>query len=233
MSVLWILLGILVFLCALILIPVSIKIGYDTEITLSLGAFGLYFPLHPKRKKKPRPLTRKQYDRLRERDAARAEKKRLAAMEKAKKKQDAKAKKQTKAENKTSSAEMEDEPGTMKILLRIVGEVLDTFFGKLRVKIARLCITVGGPDAAKTAISYGIVSQSVAYLLELLANKTKFSRKKNTLVSVTPDFLARKTTADLLIVFQLRLVDLIATGIVLLIRFIKEKSASLPKNTNH
>ena len=58
MSVLWILLGILAFLCALILIPVSIKIGYDTEITLSLGAFGLYFPLHPKRKKKPRPLGR-------------------------------------------------------------------------------------------------------------------------------------------------------------------------------
>ncbi len=233
MTGLWIFLGILAFLCALILIPVSIKIGYDTEVTLSVGAFGIYLPLYPKKKKKPKLLSRKKYLRLLQKDEERAEKKRLAAQEKAKKKRDAKEAKKAEAEKKLPPSEMEDEPSVMKILLRIVGGVLDHFFGRLRVKIARLRITVGGPDAAKTAITYGIVSQSVAYLMELIVNKTKFSRKKNTYVSVTPDFLSRKTTADLLIVFQLSLLDLIATGLVLLVRFIKEKTAGTPKKYNH
>jgi len=81
MTGLWIFLGILAFLCALLLIPVSIKIGYDTEVTLSLGAFGIYFPLYPKKKKKPKLLSRKKYLRLRQKDEERAEKKRLAAQE--------------------------------------------------------------------------------------------------------------------------------------------------------
>ncbi|MBQ7940063.1 MAG: DUF2953 domain-containing protein [Clostridia bacterium] len=229
MIFLWILLGILLFLCALILLPVSIKIGYDTEVTLSLGAFGIYFPLYPKKKKKPKLLSRKKYLRLRQKDEERAERKRLAAQDKAKKKQNAKAAKKAEAEKKLPPSEMEDEPSVMKILLRIVAGVLDTFFGKLRVKIARVHIVVGGPDAAKTAITYGIVSQGVAYLMELISCKTKMSREDNTSVSVVPDFLAKTTTADLLILFRLRLIDLLSTGIVFFIRFMKEKTASAPK----
>ena len=117
----------------------------------------------------------------------------------------------------------------MSLILRIVGGVLDTFFGKLRVKIARVNIVVGGPDAAKTALTYGIVSQGVAYLMEQIATKTKMTRARNTYVSVVPDFLASKTTADLLIIFRLRLIDLLSTGIVFFIRFMKEKTASSPK----
>ena len=124
---------------------------------------------------------------------------------------------------------MKDEPSAIRIVLRIVSGVLDTFFGKLRVKIARVNIVVGGPDAAKTALTYGIVSQGVAYLMELISYKTKMTRARNTYVSVVPDFLAKTTTADLLIIFRLRLIDLLSTGIVFFIRFMKEKTASAPK----
>ena len=162
-------------------------------------------------------------------DAERTEKKRLADQKKAQKKKDAVKAKQAEKEQKAKDTEMADEPSTMSLILRIVGGVLDTFFGKLRVKIARVHIVVGGPDAAKTALTYGIVSQGVAYLMELIATKTRMTRAKNTYVSVVPDFLASKTTADLLIIFRLRLIDLLSTRIVFFIRFMKEKTASSPK----
>lgn len=229
MIALWIVLGILLFLCALILIPVSIKIGYKEEVTLSVGVPGIYFPILPKKEKKAKPLSKKKYEKLLLKDAERAEKKRLADQKKAQKKKDTDKAKQAEKEQKANDAEMADEPSTMSLILRIVGGVLDTFFGKLRVKIARVNIVVGGPDAAKTALTYGIVSQGVAYLMELIATKTKMARAKNTYVSVVPDFLAQKTTADLLIIFRLRLIDLLSTGIVFFIRFMKEKTASSPK----
>ena len=229
MIALWIVLGILLFLCALILIPVSIKIGYKEEVTLSVGVPGIYFPILPKKEKKVKPLSKKKYEKLLLKDAERAEKKRLADQKKAQKKKDTDKAKQAEKEQKANHAEMADEPSTISLVLRIVGGVLDTFFGKLRVKIARVNIVVGGPDAAKTALTYGIVSQGVAYLMELIATKTKMTRAKNTYVSVVPDFLAQKTTADLLIIFRLRLIDLLSTGIVFFIRFMKEKTASSPK----
>ena len=229
MIALWIVLGILLFLCALILIPVSIKIGYKEDVTLSVGVPGIYFPILPKKEKKAKPLSKKKYEKLLLKDAEQAEKKRLADQKKAQKKKDAAKAKQAEKEQKAKDAEMADEPSTMSLILRIVGGVLDTFFGKLRVKIARVNIVVGGPDAAKTALTYGIVSQGVAYLMELIATKTKMTRARNTCVSVVPDFLASKTTADLLIIFRLRLIDLLSTGIVFFIRFMKEKTASSPK----
>lgn len=229
MIALWIVLGILLFLCALILIPVSIKIGYKEDVTLSVGVPGIYFPILPKKEKKAKPLSKKKYEKLLLKDAERAEKKRLADQKKAQKKKDAAKAKQAEKEQKAKDAEMADEPSTMSLILRIVGGVLDTFFGKLRVKIARVNIVVGCPDAAKTALTYGIVSQGVAYLMELIATKTKMTRARNTYVSVVPDFLASKTTADLLIIFRLRLIDLLSTGIVFFIRFMKEKTASSPK----
>ena len=229
MIALWIVLGILLFLCALILIPVSIKIGYKENVTLSVGVPGIYFPILPKKEKKAKPLSKKKYEKLLLKDAEQAEKKRLANQKKAQKKKDAAKAKQAEKKQKAKDAEMADEPSTMSLILRIVGGVLDTFFGKLRVKIARVNIVVGGPDAAKTALTYGIVSQGVAYLMELIATKTKMTRARNTYVSVVPDFLASKTTADLLIIFRLRLIDLLSTGIVFFIRFMKEKTASSPK----
>ena len=229
MIALWIVLGILLFLCALILIPVSIKIGYKEDVTLSVGVPGIYFPILPKKEKKAKPLSKKKYEKLLLKDAERTEKKRLADQKKAQKKKDAVKAKQAEKEQKAKDTEMADEPSTMSLILRIVGGVLDTFFGKLRVKIARVHIVVGGPDAAKTALTYGIVSQGVAYLMEQIATKTRMTRAKNTYVSVVPDFLASKSTADLLIIFRLRLIDLLSTGIVFFIRFMKEKTASSPK----
>ena len=226
---LWILLGILLFLCVLFLIPLSIKIAYTDTVSVAVGVPGIYYSIFPKKGKKTKPLSKRKYEKLLLKDSERAEKKRLAEEKKAQKKKDSKKAKQAEKEKKADNETTADEPSAISLVLRIVGDILNTFFGKLQVKIARVHIVVGGTDAAKTALTYGVVAQGVAYLMELLATKTKMSRKDDTSVSVVPDFLAQKTTADLLIVFRLRLIDLLSTGIVFLIRFIKEKTASSPK----
>ena len=111
----------------------------------------------------------------------------------------------------------------ISILLSIVGDILEKFFGTLGVEVVRIRITVGGPDAAATAITYGIVSQGVAYLLELLSLKTAFRRKNNEEVFITTDYLSRETTADVSIVFTLRLWNFIRIACRFIIRFIQEK----------
>ena len=50
--VLWVLLGILLFLLALILIPVSIKIAYTDKVSVAVGVPGIYYSIFPKKEKK-------------------------------------------------------------------------------------------------------------------------------------------------------------------------------------
>ena len=230
---LWILLALAALLLFLLLLPLSVRIGYDGEVTLSAGALGIYLPILPKRRKQPRlgRFSVKNYEKLLAAERRRKEKKRIAAEKKAaKKRSDSEQAKKDKSK-RLPPAEVTDEPSMIRVLLRIAGDVLDRFFGRLRVKILRLHITIGGADAAKTALTYGIVSQGVAYLLELIRQKTKSSPVRENSVSVTADFLAAKTTADIEIRFQLRLFDLIAVGVSALTLFLKEKSAGTQRVT--
>jgi len=226
-----ILLGVLLFLLLLCLIPVYVCIVYDGEVTLGVRALGIRIPILPKKKKKIhlRRFSAARVRRLREQE-------RLERLKKLKKKQEAAKKKKAAAEQKKKEKqkqlpppEVSDEPGTIRILLRIVGDVLDTFFGRLRVKMLRLRITVGASDAAKTAIMYGIVSQGVACLMELVAQKTRYRRVKCAEVEVVPDYLAQKTTADVDLRFGLSLADLIVTGVKLGVRFLREKYPVRPR----
>ena len=231
MTWLWILLGILGFFVLLFLLPISIRIGYDGEVTLAAGLPGLYFPILPKKPKKvnPNDFTLKKYRKLLAKDRLAKERKKQKELEKSrKKKADSQIKKQEKSK-KLPPEEPSEEPSVIRLLLPSVGGVLDTFAGKLRIKVLRMNITVGGSDAAQTGMMYGVISQGVAYLMELITQKTKFRRARHTYISVVPDFLLAKTTADITIIFRLRMVDLFSTGIAFLIRFLKQKASQTPK----
>ena len=128
--VLWILLGILLFLLALILIPVSIKIGYTDKVTLAVGVPEIYYPILPKKEKKTKPLSKKKYEKLLLKDAERAEKKRLSEEEKVRKKKNSAQAKQAEKEKQQSDSGATDETSAISLVLRIVGDILDTFFGK-------------------------------------------------------------------------------------------------------
>ncbi|MBQ4137277.1 MAG: DUF2953 domain-containing protein, partial [Clostridia bacterium] len=58
-------------------------------------------------------------------------------------------------------------------------------------------ITVVNEDPANTAVRYGAVVQTVAYITEILKRNTDFSLSKNALVCVDPDFVTQKSRADI------------------------------------
>jgi len=228
----WIPLGILIFLVVLFALPISIRIGYSSEVSLAAGAFGIYFPILPKKKKKVNlnRFSLKKYRKLLENERAAREKKKQKSLEKARKKKSESQAKKIEKGKKLPPAEPKDEPSVISLIMPVIGGVLDTFAGKLRIKVLHLQITVGGSDAAQIGMMYGIISQGVAYLLELLSHKTKFRRSHKAVVNVVPDFLLSKTKADIRIIFRLRIWDLVTTGIHFLIRFLKEKASRTPDN---
>lgn len=82
-------------------------------------------------------------------------------------------------------------------ILEIVKDFTSRFIGHVRVRCARIIITVGNEDPAKTAVRYGAVVQTVAYITEILKRNTDFSLSRNALVCVEPDFITQKSRADI------------------------------------
>lgn len=230
MTWLWILIAIFSFILLLFLLPVSIRIGFRDTLTLSVGVPGLLFTVLPKKTKKVRlrQFSRKRYQKRIDKDRLTDAKKKQRQLEKKRQKKAAAHDASGEKGKKLPPQPPGDEPSILSCIFPIVGDVLDTFAGKLRVRILQLQITVGGSDAAHIAIMYGIISQGVAYLMEILAQKTRFHRVHNTYISVLPDFLLDKTTADIQIEFRLRAIDLLSTGLTFLIQFLKQKSAQTP-----
>ena len=91
-------------------------------------------------------------------------------------------------------------------IIRIVKNILDSFFKNharnLTVRAARLNISVGASDAATTAILYGVVSQGVAYILELLDNLNDLKPIKKSDINIYPDYTSEKTSADIKFIFS-------------------------------
>lgn len=78
----------------------------------------------------------------------------------------------------------------------IINAFASKFFGHVRVRLAHIVIRVGTDDPAKTAVRYGLVIQSVAYITEILKRKTKFTTEKNAVIDISPDFISDKTVGE-------------------------------------
>ena len=59
-------------------------------------------------------------------------------------------------------------------------------------------------DAASTAILYGVVIQSVAYIIEILNSTTNLKGLKRADIAVNADYLSESTSVDMKFVFSLR-----------------------------
>ena len=101
---------------------------------------------------------------------------------------------------------------------------MSRFAKHLRVRVARLHISVATGDAAKTAITYGMISQSASYIAALLDSTGTLRYPARSDVDIHADYLSEKTAADIEIGFSLcvwQLFDiLIRTGIT----FIKQET---------
>ncbi len=193
MLALKIILGILLFLVLLLLLRVKISVISDGgDAKLLLRIMGLPIKLFPRKQKKQK-IRMSDYT---PRGLRRAQKKKdKKALREAKKK-----KTQEPSDEEVEKAPLSE---TVSAVTTLAKKIISKFFRHLRIDVARIRISVGTPDAAKTAILYGAVCQGVAYLTEVLQNVTNVKKTKKTEVSVSADFVSGKTQADIDISFSL------------------------------
>lgn len=217
MTALMIIAAVFLFVFLLLMTCAKVRIISDGEITLKVGAGPVMIKLMPKKAKKQKikGYTQKKYLALVE--AHRAELKR----------------KSDEKEREKSSPKEKKEKGsignTVSFVIKVL-ERLDTYTGRLRAKITRLHVTVGGSDAAGAAVTYGIVSQSVSYLIEILDCKTRLKIADPDDMSVKCDFTAEGISFILDLTVKLRILDALRTGVDVL--FIKLKHDSENANNN-
>ena len=145
-----------------------------------------------------------------------AKKKRKAALKAAAKK------KGTTEGIETAKLGIKDNIGLVLTLLK---KLVSIFRTRLHIKLARLNITVSGKDAASTAIMYGVISQTAGYIIEFLNNTENFKMTNEEQVSVTADFLGKKTKVDIKISIRLGIKNLLSLAIL----FFTERSSRLSK----
>ncbi len=220
---------IVLFFAVLFSLNLKLEIRMLDTLVVRGGLGPLMLTLSPKKKKTvdPRDFTYKKHQK-------RLEKERKQAIRKAErrwKKDEAKAAKKAEAERIKADAEnaLEDVDkkkfplGFILALIKFVFRELRVFIGYFRTEIKVLHVTVGGEDAAEVGKTYGYLSQSVAYLLEILKCNTRMKKLKAESVSVNADFLLPKTTYRIHIKLRLSLWSIFKVGCHALGWFIGQK----------
>lgn len=201
----------------------TLTLKYRDDIEVILKILFIKIKIAPAKKKRvnPNDYTPEKFRRM-------MKKKRKKELKKWQKKQRKKLKKQQKKEREQAEAAESVQTKKKRSLtdnLLLIKSLLDTlprrFLNHLRVKLTRIIVTVASDDAAKTAVMYGLASQTVAYIVAFLDHMTKLRYAPDAEVSVNADFLAEKPSADVEISFSLHvwhLFDLLFAAAVTLIK---------------
>lgn len=198
----WILAIILLLLVLLLLVRLRFDITCTEEVTLRLRILGIPIPLYPAAPKKVRVSKfRRGYPKEKE----------------AKKPAERKAKAPAKPAKKIPLGEKID------IVLALVKKLCKKLCRHLRLDVSHIVITIGADDAASAAITYGIVSQSVAYLLAFLDAHLNIRKKRRGEIAVRCDFTAAGTTCDIRITASLAVWQLLDIGVSLAYNYFKGK----------
>ncbi len=213
--------AVILFFVLVFTVHAFITVDIAEDVALSVRVLFLRIKILPSKEKK---YNIKNYSlkKIRKRDAKTAKKAEKAALNKKKK---AEAKAEKKAKKKAELAAMtKEERRALKALkkaskpalsdliplvCRVLGVLASRFFGKIRIKVARLHIRVGAVDAMQTAVFYGVANQSVQYLLTGLGKITNLDGMNNADISVTPDFLSGKIDFDLKITVRVSLANVL------------------------
>ncbi len=198
----WILAIILLLFVLLLLVRLRFDINCTEEVTLRLRILGIPIPLYPAAAKKVRVSKfRRGYPKEKE----------------AKKPAERKAKAPAKPAEKIPLGEKID------IVLALVKKLCKKLCRHLRLDVSHIVITIGADDAASAALTYGIVSQSVAYLLAFLDAHLNIRKKRRGEIAVRCDFTAARTACDIRITASLAVWQLLDIGVSLAYNYFKGK----------
>ncbi len=216
-TALYIVTAIILVVVLLLMTKVKVNLLSDGELSLKTGIGPFMLSLIPGKTKKVRlkDFTQKKYlKKLRELKIKNEEKAAAAEAKKQKKQAEKEA-----GENKLS--------GLTDLILNLLSKY-EKYTGRLHTEVRRLDVTVGGKDASAAAITYGVYSQTVAYILALLESKTKMKPVKRGKVNVVCDWFSDKTDVSADIVVQIRILD----ALVSLVEVLMLKAQHINKTQN-
>ena len=209
---------------AILALRATLTIEYRDALNVSVKVLFLNFKITPRKEKKvdPKDFTPRKFRRM----MKKKRRKELRAYKKKQKKLEKKSlqKKEGKAQKKSGAKKLRSLLDNINTVKELVELVTARFVRHLRIELTRIKIVVATDDAAKTAVLYGVVSQSVAYTLELLDRVTNLEYAQEADVSVDVDFLETKPRADVHIAFSLRVWHLLDIALRALGRFISVKA---------
>lgn len=197
--------GAIALLIAIILsIKVNVIVSYNNTLAVSIRILFIKIRLYPKKDK-------------------------IAKEPRKKKKK--KKKEPIREDKKPEGSDEEKSPSVVKVVWEIRQTILaliEKCMGALHFRFARLHIEVGCEDAAKTALVYGTVTQSVAYLVETLDNISNVEIASSSSIMVQSNFISRKSKAEAKIILYIRIISAIkllfsALKAYLIFKFKKEQ----------
>ena len=194
-----VILAILFLFVLLFTLPVRLVITCGEAVILKLHVLCFTITLFPKRKKQidPNDYTEKKMKRRARRAEKKATRRARRAEKKAKKTALDAAKK---AHEPCGKPTLRD---NLTLARALVAALVRKTNKHLRLTAARLHIRVATGDAATTAVLYGAVSASLAYLLAALDRVTDLRSKPHD-ISVCADYLAEKSHLDMRLIFSMR-----------------------------
>ncbi len=226
-NILLYILGILLFLIvAIMFLRVKVIIEASDSATVYLKILFLKIKLAPSKQKKIKlgDWTSKKFRRRKEKEKQKElkkqKKKALSSEKKNKKKEAAKKKAELKPKPKKTPSEIIDLVG---LVSKLAGTFFVRFSKRLRLDLAKIHITLGGEDAASTAINYGIVCQGVELILATLDKITNVKPKDNRDIHVYVNFLSDETDIDIKLAASLRVWHVFDMLLAVAIKFVKEK----------
>ena len=203
----YILLGVLILIVSLLLVRIKLAVSYDETAAVYLKVLFFKVNIYPKKKKVPK-LSKFSIEKVR--------KKNKKYRVKEKKKQSGISSKDAKTSRKR------DVISSVKFAVSLVKSAVKPLYKYARVDFARIYVKVATEDAAKTAITFGVVSQLCAALWEFLKNFKPTKKSKPEEVKVFADFIDTKFEVKIKVEFSLRIVTLFALLFETVFSYLKE-----------
>ncbi len=206
---------ILLGLLAILFIPLSVSVSAadNAPLTVRLHILCFRFSLHPKRRKTYRRMSARAW-----------KKKKQAARLKKSKKQSKKA-----SESKKAKKTTKDSIRLFRLLLSLLSKTHKGLLSAFRIRLCRVYVAVGTEDAAKTAISYGIIVQVLAAILEITDQFVRTRRAKES-VRIYPDFCSQKILFDISLLFTSNLFHLVIYALKAAMAYMQIKADQTKKN---
>lgn len=192
-------------------------IAHDT-VKVIVSVLGIRFTVfsNAKKNKKIKSLSRCRHpDRVLKKELR---KRRKAARAAQKKREKAKRKKQQK-KIKAAALPSPNFKENMEMVLVLLKKIRELTHGKISLRIRGLKISIGTGDAAKTAILYGVVSQSTAYVLEWAQHNFSEVHYRGKDIQIIPAYTESRSHAEVDICCSLYLSQIIGIGIRMLIAY--------------